>query len=176
MGAWFQPQHVFATLAMLAGGMVAIFVEAAPLGLPANAWPSPDLVFCVVAYWSLRRPVAAAILAVFALGLVRDLLTDLPVGLGALCLVAASEYLRILSPRLARRSFLTEWGVVASFLAAALLLQWMMVVVLLAHPPFLSDLGEQWVITMALYPLLAGVLRYLFRIGWPKPKTEPARS
>jgi len=174
MGAWFQPQHVFGTLVLMAAGMVAVFVEAAPLGLQADSRPSPDLVFCLVAYWSLRRPVSAALLAVFALGLVRDLLTDVPVGLGALTLVAASEYLRKLGPFLSRRSFVTEWVVVAGFLGVTLALQWAVVLLLLAHPPFLSDLLLQWAITMALYPAMVAVLRWLFRIGWPRP--EPART
>ena len=45
-------------------GMIAIFLEIAPLGLEATSRPSPDLLLCVVAYWSIRRPGSApAILA-----------------------------------------------------------------------------------------------------------------
>jgi rod shape-determining protein MreD len=164
--------RLFGTALMLAMGIAALFLEAAPLGLAADARPSPDLVFLVVAYWSLRRPEAAGLLAVFALGLARDLLTDTPPGLGALSLVLASEYLKAMGPVLARWRFVAEWFIVVMALALALALQWLTVLLLLAHPPYLSDLGLQWLASVALYPVLALVLRWLFRIGWRKP--EPA--
>ena len=166
--AWLEIPRLLRISLMLAMGLAAVILEAAPLGLAAEARPSPDLVFCVVAYWSVRRPEAAAMLAVFALGLIRDLLTDTPVGIGALSLVVASEYLKALSLALARRRFIAEWVVVALFLAFVLLGQWLLVLLMLAHPPYLSDLWSQWVISVALYPALALVWRWLFQIGWRK--------
>ena len=62
----------------------------------------------------------------------------------------------------------------ATVFALVLLTQWLTVLVLLAHPPYLIDLGYQWLATMALYPMLALVFRWLFRIGWRKiPVTRP---
>ncbi len=169
---WFAPARLAQIIFLLALGLVAIFTEAAPLGLSANTYPSPDILFCVVAYWSIRRPATATLLAIFALGLTRDLLTDAPVGAGVLTLVFASEFLKAVSRGLSRRSFATEWLLLAWVLALVLLAQWLVVLVLLAHPPYLTDLGLQWLATMALYPALAVVFRWLFRIGWRKP--EPA--
>jgi rod shape-determining protein MreD len=172
LGLWFSPPRLIRIALMLALGLAAIFTEAAPLGLSADAYPSPDILFCVVAYWSIRRPEAAVLVAVFALGLVRDLMTDAPVGAGVLTLVLASEFLKALSQGLSRRSFATEWLLLASVLALVLATQWLVVLVLLAQPPYLVDLGYQWLATMALYPALALVLRWLFRIG--RPKTQAA--
>jgi len=172
MAGWIDIPRLFGIALMLAMGMAALFLEAAPLGLAADAQPSPDLVFLVVAYWSTRRPETAALLAVFALGLARDLLTDTPAGIGVLSLVLASEYLKTIGPVLARWRFVAEWFVVAVALALTLALQWLTVLVLLAHPPYLSDLGVLWLASVTLYPVLALVLRWLFRIGWHKP--EPA--
>lgn len=168
LGLWFSPPRLIRIALMLALGLAAIFTEAAPLGLSADAYPSPDILFCVVAYWSTRRPEAAVLVAVFSLGLVRDLMTDAPVGAGVLTLVLASEFLKALSQGLSRRGFATEWLLLASVLALVLLTQWLVVLVLLAHPPYLVDLGYQWLATMALYPALALVMRWLFRIGRPK--------
>lgn len=165
---WFAPSRLIRIALMLALGLAAIFVEAAPLGLAADAYPSPDILFCVVAYWSVRRPEAAVLVAVFALGLARDLMTDAPVGAGVLTLVFASEFLKALGPGLSRRSFATEWLLLATVLVLVLMAQWLIVLVLLAHPPYLTDLAYQWLATMALYPALAVVLRWLFRIGWRK--------
>ncbi len=165
---WFSPPRLIRIALLLALGLAAIFVEAAPLGLSADAYPSPDILFCVVAYWSIRRPEAAVLIAVFALGLARDLMTDAPVGAGALTLVFAAEFLKALGHGLSRRSFATEWLLLAAVLALVIMAQWLIVLVLLAHPPYLTDLGYQWLATMALYPVLALVFRWLFRIGWRK--------
>jgi len=171
---WLAPARIIRIALLLALGLVAIAIEAAPLGLAADAWPSPDLLFCVVAYWSTRRPGSTALPAVFALGLARDLLTDVPAGAGLLTLVLASEFLKTISPALARRNFATEWAAAAMVLAVMTLTQWLIVLLLLAHPPYLTDLGAQVLTTMALYPALALVFRWLFGVGWRKPAPQAA--
>lgn len=165
---WFSVPRLFVIALLLALGMISVFIEAAPLGLAADAYPSPDLLFCVVAYWSTRRPEATALLAVFALALTRDLLTDVPVGAGALTLVLASEFLKSVAAGLSRRGFATEWLLLASLLALTLAAQWLVVLILLAQPPYLLDLGYQWLTTMALYPVLALIFHWLFRVRWRK--------
>jgi rod shape-determining protein MreD len=171
---WFSPPRLIRIALLLVLGLAAIFVEAAPLGLSPDAYPSPDILFCVVAYWSIRRPGSAALIAVFSLGLTRDLMTDAPVGAGVLTLVFASEFLKAVGPGLSRRSFATEWLLLAVILALVIMTQWLIVLILLAHPPYLTDLAYQWLATMALYPVLALVFRWLFRIGWRQG--EPARG
>lgn len=164
LSAWLSPARLLHMAFVLALALVAVSIEAAPLGHHADAWPSPDLVFCIVAYWSLRRPEAVPLIAVFALGLARDLLTDAPPGAGALTLVLASEALKAAARPLARRGVGAEWLAVAGVFAALLIAQWLMVLLVLAHPPYLVELGRQWLITLALYPLLAAVFRWLFRV------------
>ena len=166
---WFAPRRLIVVTLFMVLGLLAIFIEAAPLGLAADAYPSPDLLFCVVAFWASRRPEVAALLAVFALGVARDLITDAPVGAGALSLVVAAEFLKALSNGLARRSFATEYLLIAMLAGIVLLAQWLVVLVLLAHPPYLLDLAHQWLGTVAVYPLVVLVFRWLFRIRWRKP-------
>ena len=153
--------------------LIAVSIEAAPLGLSANAYPSPDIVFCVVAYWSTRRAETVPLLAVFALGLARDLVTDAPVGAGALTLALASEFLKSARSRLARRSFGFEWLLIAAVFALVLLAQWLAVLMTLAHPPYLVELVRQWFLTMMVYPPLALIFRWLFGIGWRKLEAAP---
>lgn len=163
---WFTPARLLRIVALTVLGLLAIFIEAAPVGLAPDAYPSPDLLFCLVAYWSVRRPGTAVLPVVWGLGIARDLLTDLPVGAGALGLVLVSRFLRSLGTGLARRGFLTEWALVATLLALFLAGQWLLVVLLLSYPPYLLDLAYQWALTMALYPMVALVLRWLVRISW----------
>ncbi|MEM1346027.1 MAG: rod shape-determining protein MreD, partial [Pseudomonadota bacterium] len=117
-------------LLLALAGLVAIAVEAAPLGLEPRALPSPDLLACLVACWAVRAPEAAALVLVFALGLVRDLLTDLPIGLGALTLVLLAEAMRLRAGRASGWSaFLLEWLWFALAAAAMLALQWLGVLI-----------------------------------------------
>lgn len=161
---WLTPARLanMAFVSVLA--LVAVSIESAPLGFRADAWPSPDLLFCIVACWSLRRPQAVPLLLIFGLGLARDLLTDLPAGAGALTLVLASEGLKAGADPLSRRGFGSEWLAVAGAFAAMLLAQWLMVLLVLAHPPYLVELGQQWLVTLALYPPLAALLRWPFGV------------
>lgn len=154
------------TLLLILTALFAISTEAAPLGIGPNERPSPDLLLCVVIYWSLRRPGSTPMLLVFALGIVRDLLTDVPVGAGALSLVLVSEVFKGMRRRFARSSFALEWFAV--FIAAALsaLMQWFLVLVTLAHPPYLTDLWNQVLYTALLYPVLVVIFRWLMRISW----------
>ena len=163
-GRWFR-MALMATLAMC-----AIYAEAAPLGLGAGARPSPDLLLCVIAYWAVRRPGSTPMLLVFGLGLVRDLLTDLPVGAGALSLVLVAEALKRWRRALARSAFMLEWAVVALAALASTTLHWLLVVLMLAQPPYLFDLGLQCLYTAGAYPAIALIFRWLFRISWRKPE------
>lgn len=151
---------------LLCLGILSIFVEAAPIGTGAQATPSPDLLFCIVAAIAVRRPASAPALIVLALGLMRDLLTDLPVGLGALALLLAAETLRARSGTLAHRSLLTEWSLVAAVFLAMLALQWLVLFITFVQPPYLFDLGRQWVATMLAYVPVVVTVRWVFGVGW----------
>jgi rod shape-determining protein MreD len=164
--------RLFRTVLMVVMGLLAISIETAPLGLGAGARPSPDLVLCVVAYWAIRRPGSTPMLAVFALGLVRDLVTDVPPGAGTLTLVLAAEALKAWRRSLARYSFATEWVVVAGVALATVAMQWLMVLLMLAQPAFLGQLFYQVVYTAMAYPLVAVIFRWVLRISWRK--AEPA--
>lgn len=162
--------RVLRQILLLVLGLLAIYAEAAPIGHAAQSWPSPDMLFLVIAFFSVRRPGTALLLWVFVLGLSRDLLTDTPVGIGALSLVAASEALKSLHLTLRRASFATEMLTVAAVLAGMLAMQWLAVVTTLLPAPPIGVMLRQWALTVALYPAIALVLRWLFRVGWRRPR------
>lgn len=156
---------------LVLGAFVAVAVEIAPLGLAAAALPGPDLLFCLVAYWALRIPAAAPVLLVFALGLGRDLLTDQPVGLGALTLVLAAEALKARRAALQRQPFLFEWVWVGMAAGGMMLAQWLGLVLTLADAPALALLLQQYAATLLVYPALAAVLRWVIRIRDERSET-----
>lgn len=165
-----DPARLFRIALLLMLGTVAIFAEAAPLGLGPTAPPSPDLLMCILVYWSIRRPGSTPLLAVFALGLVRDFLTDVPLGAGTLSLVIVTELFKSQRYTLKRMNIFVEWiaVTVAAFLSTAFV--WFLVVLTLAQPPYVTELVHQCLYTAMVYPLIAVTLRWVFRISWRKAK------
>ncbi|MEM7176681.1 MAG: rod shape-determining protein MreD [Pseudomonadota bacterium] len=157
-------------------GLLAIFIEAAPVGLHGSALPSPDLLLCVVAFWVLRRPGSTPVLLVFALGLCRDLLTDAPLGAGTLGLVIAAQMLTERRGWIGTRPFLVEWLAVGLAIVFALALQWVLVVLTLGHPPYLRELLLMAGLTFAAYPFVALVFRWILGINWRQGDGRMRRS
>ena len=165
---YFSISRMARIMLLLVLGLLAIFAEAAPLGLNAAARPSPDLLLCLVAFWALRRPGSTPVLAVFSLGLCRDLLTDVPVGAGTLSLVIVAELLKSWRLTIARTIFPLEWAVVGLAALGSATLQWVLVVITLAQPPYVMVLIHQSLFTAAIYPFIMIFLRWGLRITWRK--------
>ncbi|MBY8975733.1 rod shape-determining protein MreD [Rhodobacteraceae bacterium NNCM2] len=171
MAAALDRESIFRVIRMLiftALGLLAIFIEAAPAGIEATSLPSPDLLLCVVAFWVLRRPGSTPLLLVFALGLCRDLLTDAPLGAGTLGIVLAAQVLTERRNWIAAQPFVVEWMMVGLAIAFTLILQWVLVVVTLGHPPYLRLLLIMAGMTFFSYPVVAVVFRWLLGISWRK--------
>lgn len=139
---------------------------------PTPGWPRPDLLLCVVALWALRRPGWTPALAVFALGLARDLSGGGPVGAGALGLLLAAELLRAQAPALRRRVFPLEWAAVVAAAAIAVAAPWLLLTLTLAPTPPLPALGARVAATALAYPLVALALRWAVRIGPAAQSTD----
>ncbi|MEL7138286.1 MAG: rod shape-determining protein MreD [Pseudomonadota bacterium] len=139
---------------------VAVALEAAPTGLHPYSLPSPDLLALAIAVFAVRRPDSVPILLVFALGVLRDLMTDLPVGIGTLTLVLFAEGLRCISPVLARGSLLREWLAVSAAIFAMMALQYLLVLLAFVQPPYFLTLGRQWAITAAAWPVAVFLIRW----------------
>ena len=152
-------------------GLFAILLEAAPLGLHPLALPSPDLLACVLLCWAVRAPRAVPLALVFVLGVLRDMVTDVPPGLGALTLVLACETIKAVHERLLRRAFLAEWLWVAGAVAGMLALQWLGVLVSLAQPPYPAQLFQQFTATLIAYPLVVLFARGVLRA--PRRRPDP---
>ena len=145
-------------LALLAAGLAAIWLALVPYDTATGGWPAPDLVFVLVAAWTIRRPAGAPLWEVVALGLAADILLSRPVGLGAAALLLSVEALRAraASPRAGR--FPAEWAVVAAVGAVALLAMNGALAMVFLDPLPLGVLARQAAATALAYPLAAGAL------------------
>lgn len=144
-------------------GIVVIHVPLVPLGHAANRVANPDLLFCLLAAWTVRRPAAVPLPLVLALGLAADLLLGRPPGPGALGLVLATEYLR--TRRIA--GFATEFFRAAALFAALLSGTALLLLLTLAPSPGLEPLARHWLATILAYPVIAGLVHAGFAASRP---------
>jgi hypothetical protein len=152
-----------AALTVLA--LAGLLVQLAPLG-PLPDAPTPDLFWAVLSFFALRRPAAAPVPLIFALALLRDALLGGPLGAGALALLLGGQALRMRAAAMPPpRSRIGDWMAAALVYTAALMVQWLLMVLSLAHPPGLPGLVLHALSTAAALPLVWGVLRYVLRLG-----------
>ncbi len=163
---WFR-RVLFAVLCLF-----AIMIAKIPLGLPADASLTPDFLFALIMVWVIRAPGAATMPLIFAVALYADFVMNRPPGLGAFCTVLASEYFRTQRFTLREQMFVVEWLFFAVILAVCHLLQSFILALSFAEvPPFELIFGYM-MLTIAIYPLVTLIVRYVFRIASPQNEVE----
>ncbi len=138
--------------------LLLVLVWQVPLGLPAQPEIAAGLLFDVVVFWSLHRPLAMRPIAVFALGLLADLLGQGPIGVTLLALLAVQAVLLAWRRNLRRHDWLVQ-------ALAALLLALLFAAIVYALS---SALGLRWLppvpalrqvlCAAGLYPVVALIL------------------
>ncbi|MEO9189971.1 MAG: rod shape-determining protein MreD [Acetobacteraceae bacterium] len=135
--------------------LILVLVAGAPLGLPGQAALRPALALICVFHWSLTRPATMPGIAVFAIGVLCDLLGWLPIGVGAVTLLIARVAALRLRPALAGHGLGLAWFAFVCVAVVVGAATWVLVSVLSlrvlpAGPLLLSTL-----FAAALHPSLA---------------------
>lgn len=134
---------------------LALLLTAAPLRLPGQSELQGALALGMVFFWSLHRPESMPPLAVFALGLLADLLDFGPVGVQVLVLLIT--YGLAFSWRLAlpRHGFVGVWMAFLAVAVGAAALQWALTALLAWQVLPAAPALFQATLSAGLYPLLA---------------------
>ena len=140
--------------------VLAFVLLAAPL-LPLNTVPraygTPDILLAVTAAWSARRPDTLPALVVAGVFLLADFLFQRPPGLYVALVLMMTESLRRRSARLRKGAFVAEWTTVSAWIAAVGLANHLILAALMTPQAALRYTLVQIVLTVALYPVIAGV-------------------
>jgi rod shape-determining protein MreD len=135
-----------------------VLTAAAPLGLPGQAELQQGLALGCVFFWSLLRPASMPPILVFLIGLLTDLLSFAPIGVGVLTLLVAHGLALRWRRALVRRGFVMIWLAFACVAAATSALAWgltsLLTFRLLPPPPGVLEAG----LAAGLYPALAVLL------------------
>jgi rod shape-determining protein MreD len=131
-----------------------VLVSVVPLQLPGLAAVTPSFSLMAVAHWTLYRPDLLPQSAVFALGLLLDLLNGTPyVGASALTLLVARTAVLIARRHFVNRDFTVMWLGFLALASGTFAFSWAFISVLngavLGTRPFLFEAA----LTVACYPV-----------------------
>lgn len=131
---------------------------AGPLGLPGQAELQGALALGCVFFWSLFRPASMPPPLVFLLGVLGDLLSYGPLGIGLLILLIAHGLAMLWRRELVRQGFLLVWLAFVAVAAGAGVVQWALNALLTFRLLPAGPVMFQAALAAGIYPLLAVLL------------------
>ena len=139
--------------ALLSG--LLIILSLVPLRSPEVSPITPALGLTAIYYWAVFRPDLLPTWLAFLLGLLQDLLTGAPLGVGVVMMVSMHSLVEIQRRIFVNPSFAMLWLVFAFFAAASLLLAGLLGSLLLGQLLEPRLLLLHYVLTVGVYPCLA---------------------
>jgi rod shape-determining protein MreD len=158
-----SPRHVWTYRALfLLLCLVIMVFRLLPLGLDEYGLPGPDLLLALTLAWLLRQPAVVPIGSILVVFLLADFLFQRPPGLWTLLVILVSESLRRRRLTMADFPFLVEWSAFAGAVMAMLVLDRVILWLLMVDPPSLGLTLAHGIVTVAIYPAVVAVSKFLF--------------
>ena len=133
-----------------------------PLGLAETGLPGPDLLLALTFAWLLRQPAVVPLGLIVAVFLLADFLFQRPPGLWTALAVVASESLRRRRLQMTEFPFLVEWSAIVGAVTFMVLAERVVLWLLLTDPPPLGLSLTHGIVTVAIYPLVVAVSKFVF--------------
>ena len=135
--------------------LLLLLVNVTPARIPDYATVAPILTLMSVFYWSIYRPDLLPSYAAFAVGLLFDVISGGPLGVNALVLLLVQGITASQRRFFLGNAFPVAWWGFAMMAGGAVTAAWMLVAVLLGSPIGLRPVLFEYMLTVALYPLLS---------------------
>ena len=135
--------------------VLLVILNVVPTSIPKYAAATPTLALIAVYHWAIYRPNLLPLTAVFALGLLQDILSGAP--LGVYVLVFLTAYGVVLSQRrfLAGKSFLIYWLGFAIIAFGAAVESWVLASIWNFAILDFRSIFFQFLISLGLFPIVA---------------------
>jgi rod shape-determining protein MreD len=134
-----------------------------PFGIPHQAALPPAVTLIAVWFWSLFRPASMPPPAVFALGLLLDLVGYLPLGVGVLTLLTAHGIALLWRRFVIEQGFALAWLAFLPIALGGAVMVWALTALLSLRVLPAGPALFQALMTAALYPVLAIPLAWAHR-------------
>lgn len=138
--------------------LMLILMAATPSHVPGMVRVGPMLSLISVYYWSVYRPDLLRYGSAFLLGLFEDILTGAPLGSGALALLVTAAIVIGQFKFFVGKPFVVIWWAFAVVAFAATGTRWLAVSLVYGDIVDLQTIGVEYLLTVALYPLLGWFL------------------
>lgn len=156
-------RHVWTyRLVFLALCLMVMAFKMLPLGLDDYGLPGPDLLLALTLAWLLRQPAVVPIGSILLVFLLADFLFHRPPGLWTLLVIVVSESLRRRRLAMTEFPFLVEWSAFAGAVFTMIILNRLVLWVLMVELPSLGLALAHGIVTVAIYPLVVAVSKFLF--------------
>lgn len=132
-------------------------------------WIAPDLLILLAFAWVIRRPSFTPALAIAAIFLLADMLFQRPPGLWSGLVLIASEILRGRSRSMRTLPFWLEWVTVAGAIFTILVIYLFTLSIVLVPQASVGLTLLQYVLTIAMYPVVVFVSYAVFGVSRPAP-------
>jgi len=135
--------------------ILGMILLTAPFGMPGQAQLMPAFTLAAVFFWTLFRPSSVPPPLVFLIGVLADLLGQMPIGSDVLVLLLTQLLVTRSRRFLPQKGFLFVWVVFVAVSAMAAWLQWALACVMnwAIYPPIGGIF--QFLLSAGLYPVLA---------------------
>lgn len=143
--------------------ILLMLLSEAPLGIPGQTALLPAVTLCCVWFWSVSSPDMLPAPVVFLIGLLLDLLSYLPLGVGVFTLLAVHSVALAVRPAIAAGRPIWAWVVFAAVSSVAALVIWLMTMLLTFRILSPGPAIFIAVATAALFPLLAASFAWVKR-------------
>ena len=141
--------------------MLLLFMRLLPVSGIASGWPGADLGLCLLFAWVLRRPDQIPALLLVLLVLCEDVLLLRPLGLWTLFVRLGTEAARQREVRWRDQPFVVEWLRVSILIGGMMLGFRVMQMLFLLPVPVLWQVTLQFIATVAAYPIVVLLARWL---------------
>ncbi|MBD0864141.1 MAG: rod shape-determining protein MreD [Rhodobacteraceae bacterium] len=141
-----------------------IFFHLLPLDTVARRWAPPDLLMAMTFAWALRQPDFVPAFLIAVVMLLADLLFQRPPGLVAALVVAGVEYLKNRLSGLSNASFVGEWTAVAIVITGIVAANRLILAIFSVNQAPLVLALFQVILTIAVYPIMAGFTHYILGV------------
>jgi rod shape-determining protein MreD len=143
---------------------VFVVISVVPLQLPGFAAVSPSFALMAVYHWTVYRPDLLPQSAVFALGILLDLLTGTPyIGASALTLLIARTAVLMNRRHFVNRDFTLLWLGFLALAAGIFVFMWALIGLLSGHILDVRPVAFEAALTVAGYPVGSYILARLHR-------------
>lgn len=164
VGVWHRLDQAGRGLTPITVTVLLVLVGMIPVQVPFYGPATPAFGLAAVYYWAIHRPDLLRPAFAFAVGVMNDLLSGLPLGLTALTYILV--YWVVLTQRrfFLGHSFLLLWWGFALVAFGAAVLAWLVFSILSFSIRPMSTVLFQSVMTTALFPVLAWLFIRIHRV------------